>query len=94
MTWWAPGRAGGTSDNLQCQQVQQLADVEARTDGPVVHQIDLVHTQRKNMQLSPTTRIEWGHYNYHLTGHLMVWDPKKHTNTCDTHFQVLKHPSA
>jgi hypothetical protein len=38
--------------------------------------------------------LSWGLYILHPTGHLNVWEPKQHTNTCYRHFQVLIHLSA
>jgi hypothetical protein len=42
----------------------------------------------------PTTIIEGRLFIPPPTGHLNVWEPKQHTNTCYRHFQVLIHPSA
>jgi hypothetical protein len=41
----------------------------------------------------PTTIIEREAIYNLPTIHLMVWEPKQHTNTFYRHFQVLKHPS-
>jgi hypothetical protein len=38
--------------------------------------------------------LSWGLYILHPTGHLEVWEPKRHTKAHSLHFQELIHPSA
>jgi hypothetical protein len=38
--------------------------------------------------------LSWGLYILHPTGHLEVWEPKRHTKAHSSHFKELIHPSA
>jgi hypothetical protein len=59
---------------------------EVRADGLVC---------RIKLQLNfPMSIRGWGLYILHPTRYLKGWEPKQHTNTCDTHIKGFKHPSA
>ena len=38
--------------------------------------------------------LSWGLYILHPTGHLEVWETKRHTKAHSSHFQELIHPSS
>jgi hypothetical protein len=73
------------------QRSPVVLDLMARRTGKR-HQTFPCAAQRSSF--SPTTRIELGPINTTPTGHLKVWEPKKHTKAYSRHFQVLIHPSA
>jgi hypothetical protein len=73
---------------------QRSADMAWAPDMSGVHRTVWCAQRQKTAAFCPTARSEGEAIYTPPTGHLSVWEPKQHTNTCYRHFQVLIHPSA
>jgi hypothetical protein len=70
---------------IDCYRPQQLADVARALNCPV-------RPTTEQSAFYPTTRIVGEAINTPPTGHLEVWEPKQHTNTCCRHFASAQTP--
>jgi hypothetical protein len=70
------------------QQLSLTTSTRGMSGAPIRCVVESYRTVFQQLYLS------WGLYILQPTGHLEVWEPKRHTKAHSSHFQELIHPSA